>query len=371
MAALLPNLGGLRLGPAADGAGGADGAEATAGLFDDYDVADHDDYDRLWDRVALRRVAAPSANHEHWYEGHTGHPKSGLTVATVRYFGPHTTDYHQNHHGYRDYRDAAKVVSAELIVHGWHMKGEPPLSAGHANPALAWLMELERVSARAPATDSRASVRPYYQRDNRDSRDSRYRIDSAHRTPGCDADDGECAVPEYELLDHGIHEQLVGRLKPEDPEDVRVRSMHVGRYSQFGYLLQMEVPEALASNVDSKTDGDPIAVFEPMVRFALATILARMSLPADYARELFFRSNPPTQTTRRTADYLDDRVGPKNYVVHEYGLLAGRAGPDFAAQHQALMQRERRWERLAMFLREYTPEAFVNKVRAMPPSSWA
>lgn len=356
----LPNLGGLRLGPAA---GGADGAEATAGFLDDYEVAD-DDYDRLWDRVALRRVATPSANHEHWYEGHPGHPKSGLTVATVRYFGPHTTDYHQHHH---DHRDAAKIVSAELIVHGWHMKAEPPLSAGHANPALAWLVELERVSARALAADSRASVRPYYQRDNRDSR---YRIDSAHRTPGCDADDGECAVPEYELLDHGIHEQLVEFLKPEDPEDVRVRSMQVGKYAQFGYLLQMEVPEALASSVNSKTDGDPVVVFEPMVRFALATILARMSLPADYARELFFRSNPPTQTTRRTADYLDDRVGPKNYLVHEYGLLTARSGPDFTAQRIALMEGELPWNRLAMFENaNETPAAFVNKVFTMPRSS--
>ena len=351
MAALLPNLGGLRLGPAAD-------AEATADLFDDYEVySSDDDDDRVWDRAALRRVAAPSANHEHWYAGHPGHPKSGLTVATVRYFGAHA-HARSDHH-----RDAGKVVSAELIVHGWYMKGAPPFSAGHANPALAWLMELERVPAKSAAADARPSVRPYYHHDDR------YGIDSAHRTPGCDADGGECAVPQYELLDHAIHALLVKILKPKDPEDVRVRSLHVGKHSQFGYLLQMEVPEALASNGDSKTDGDPIVVFEPMVRRAVATILAKMTLPANYERELLFRPTPSTRTIERMADYLDDRVGPKNYIVQEYGLLAAPGGSFQAALGVATGDADP-WYRALRVLPDDTTEGFVDRALQVPRSAW-
>ena len=355
----LPNLGGLRLGPEAAGAAGAADAEATAGPFDDYELyASDDDYARVWDRAALQRVATPSANQEHWYEGHRGEPKSGLTVATVRYFGAHArSDYHR--------RDAAKVVSAELIVHGWHMKGAPPFSAGHANPALAWLVELKRVSARAASADARPSVRPYFQGGNRDSL---YGIDSAHRAPGCDADDGECAVPQYELLDHDIHAQLVQRLQPEDPKDVRVRSMQVGEHAQFGYLLQMEVPEALASNVYSKTDGDPIVVFEPMVRRALATIL--FHFPANYERGLLFRPTPPARTRERTAEYLDAEVGPNNYVVHEYGLLAAPEAR-FQAALGGVMGTEDPWVPLSKINNGYdTEESFVDKVRNAPLSVW-
>ena len=309
MAALLPNLGGLRLGPAGGAGGAEEEAEATAGFADEYELNPGTDaYGRDWDRHALKRVADPSESHEHWYEGHRG-PKFGLTVATVRYFGAHA---------HSDEYTTEKVVGAELIVHGWHLMAGPPLSVGQANPALKWLMDMREVSSDADAADARRSARPDYY--------ASYANDSVHRAPGCDVG-GACVVPNYEHLDHLTHATLVNRLNAKDtPEKVRVKSMLVGNHAPVGYIMQLWVPESLLLKEQLfKTAANPVQLFEPVLYEALNEIFVNMEVsgPDDqamYARGLFMDMRAPASTAERTAEYLNKKVGSRNFLVRRFGL---------------------------------------------------
>lgn len=307
MAALLPSLSALRVGPA-EGAEGAEGAEATAGFADEYELNPGvDAHRREWDRQAVHRVADPSENHEHWYAGHRG-PKFGLTVATVRYFGAHTLS---------DEYMAERFVGAELIIHGWHLEAGPPLSAGQANPALAWLMDMREVPSDAAAADARRSARPDYY--------ASYANDSVHRTPGCDRG-GMCVVPNYEHLDHFVHASLVEQLKTP-PEKVRVKSMLVGNHAPVGYIMQLWAPEALVlERQPFKTTVDPVRTFEPVLYEALDQIFVNMDKASPdraehYARGLFMEWRAPEATAERTAEYLNRKVGRNNFLVRRFGLV--------------------------------------------------
>ena len=312
MAALLPNLGGLRLGPAAGG-GGFD-AEPTAGLIDDYELNPNGDaYSREWDRAALHRVADPSAQHEHWYEGHRG-PKFGVTVATARYFRAHKHSYESI---------AKRTIGAELIVHGWHLTAGPEFSSTQANPALEWLMDMRVVPQDAAAADARGSARPDYY--------ASYANDSVHRTPGCDLG-GECVVPNYEHLDHRTHSALVDRLNPDDPKDIQVKSMLVGSQAPVGYIMQLWVPEEVVRRrqMSPEADPDPLRFFEPFLYEAVHEILTNMRVPksdpgapnAD-ARGLFNDWDPPASTVERTARYLHEKLGPNGFRARRFGLVTG------------------------------------------------
>lgn len=248
--------------------------EAAARIVDSYELdPSGDDYSRKWNREALLRVVEPSADHEHWYKGHPGKPKFGLTVATARYFAPHL---HSNEYG------AERVLGAELILHGWHPNAGPGGSADYANPALAWLMG---------------------------------------------------STPNYKDLNSRVHAKLVERLDPHDPLAVRVTSTPIGEPSQIGYIMQLWVPDALARRrqLFPTLDPDPLNVFEPILYDAVSTILEKIPVPAGHARGLFAKWRTPDATSERTSTYLDEQLGPRGYRVRQFGLVSAPVRRDASA----------------------------------------